>query len=529
MRHTTRRTGTVVLAATLALSLAACSSGGTASSRSSEEVTSSEPVAGGTLTYATDVQPQAGGLDPYVSQAFANFNAIVQIYEPLLAKDNDGEIIPALAESWEQVDDTTFTFALRPGVTFSDGTPLTADDVVFSINAMLKPGTTQAQNLTSVADVTALDDATVQITTTAPDATLVNLLASRGYPIVSKAWYESTSPEDRQTSAMGTGPFILDTWEDNVSLTYTKNPTYWQEGLPYVDALEFLFVGDETSRASQLRQGSGVSVAWFRDPTQVTSLESEGFEVGQNASTRAMYMFVNASEGPLADVRVRQAVSKAMDRQMLIDLAMSGKAEPSLVVPAGDPWGITPDASTPNYTTDVEGAEALLEEAGQPAPTISLTYASDAAFALDVPMIEVLQGQLAEAGITLELNPVPWSEVIASYVQGTWTDLLLVPGVYQPDPAAYFATVLTPGLPMVSAVTADSPEVELYTKLRTTMDPAERADILVELETLVAENVDVLIAYTAPQRYEVWSDAVAGYVVDPYTYREGLAATYLVN
>ncbi|WP_062311035.1 ABC transporter substrate-binding protein [Demequina rhizosphaerae] len=521
MRTITRGIAATAAVAVLGLSLAACASG--AETGSSESAEPLPAVEGGALVYASDVQPLAGGLDPYVAQAFANSNALVQIYEPLLAKDADGTIIPWLAEAWEQVDDLTYTFTLREGVTFSDGTPLTVDDVVYSLE-QIRASQAGASYFPTVDQITALDDATVQLTTLVPDATIPNILSYRAMAIVNQAWYEATSEEERQTSALGTGPFVLDEWQDQVSMTFTANESYWGEG-PEVDTLEFDFIGDENARAAQLRQGSGTDMAWFRDPIQVQSLESEGYTVGENAATRSLTMYVNASDGPLADVKVRQAVSKAMDRQALIDFAMGGMAEPSLVVPVGDPWGIAPDESTPNYTHDVEGAKALLAEAGETSPTITLTYASDAAFALDVPMVEVLKQQLAEAGITLELVGKPWTEVLQSYIGGTWTDLVLVPGVYMPDPSAYYATILTPGLPMVTTVDETSPEVALYMQLRSTFDEAERAEVLAQLETAVAENVNVLVAYTGPQRYEVWGDTVTGYEVDPYTYREGLATT----
>jgi peptide/nickel transport system substrate-binding protein len=518
-----RRALTAALAAGVTMiTLAGCASAypGTAGADAT-------PTAGGTIVYATDVQPQAGGLDPYLATSFASFNFINQIYEPLLSKDAEGTVQPLLATEWEQIDDTTWTVTLREGVTFSDGTPLTSADVVFSFQAM-KAGV-GAMALSGIADVVALDEAVVQFTTAGPDATFLNLISSRQYPIVSQAWYEATSEGDRQRTALGTGPFVMDEWQDNVSLTLVRNENYWDDELPYADSLRFDIVGDETARASQLRQRSGTDMAWFRDPTQVATLEAEGFTVGQNSATRALNILINGTEGPLADVRVRQAVSQAMDREELITLAMGGYAEESLVVPAGDPWGLEPDADTPNYTNDVEGAKELLAEAGQESPTISLTYASDAAFALDVPMVEVLKEQLAEAGITLELKPLPWSEVLPAYMAGTWSDLILVPGVYQADPALYFTTILTPGLPMVKTVTADSPEVALFTQLRSTTDEDARKDILAELEDLVAENVNVLVAYTMPQRYEVWGDTVSGYDVDPYTTRDALKDTFKAN
>lgn len=428
---------------------------GTTGAGSTETAPPGDPVTGGTIVYATDVQPVAGGLDPYTTQAFASWNVLVQIYEPLLAKDADGTLLPALAESWEQPDETTYVFTLREGVTFSDGSPLTASDVVYSLDTMRTVGA-QSATLAMIAEVVAVDEATVQVATHGPSASLLNLLSSRQYPIVSEAWYSAASEQERQAQTMDTGPWVLTAWQDNVSVTLAANDGYWDEGLPYADELVFEIVGDETSRAAQLRQGGGTQMAWFCDPTQVSSLEAEGFHVGANAATRSMFMYINAG-GPMADVRVRQAVSKAMDREQITELAMAGRADTSLVVPTGDPAGVAPDATTPNYTRDVEGAKALLAEAGESDLRITLTYASDAAFALDVPMVEVMQAQLAEAGITLELEAVPWADVLASYTTGEWEDLLLVPGVYQPDPAVYFAPVLNTAIPTVSVVDESSP------------------------------------------------------------------------
>lgn len=521
MKTTPRRVLTATVAAFVALTLASCSA---ASGDSAEPVAA---TAGGTIVYATDVQPQAGGLDLFSSNAFANFNVLNQIYEPLIAKDDDGTVQPFLAESWEQVDETTWTFTLRDDVTFSSGTPMTASDVVFSL-ATLQAGLAGA-NFAGIATIEALDDLTVQVTTLGPDATVLNLLASRNNGIVSEEWYTNATEDERQTDAVGTGPFVLSNWEDNVSITLIKNEDYWGDDLPYADELVFDIIGDESARAAQLRQRSGTDLAWFRDPTQVSSLEAEGFIVGENASTRNLTMYINATEGPLADVNVRQAISLAMDREELINLAMSGYAEESYVVPAGDPDGIAPDEDAPFYTSDIDAAMDLLEEAGETSPTVKLTYASDAAFALDVPMVEVMKEQLAEAGITLELNPLPWAELLPAYIGGTWDDLILVPGTYQADPAFYFATILTPSLPMALSVTEESPAVALYQELRTTTDPDARAEVLLELEQMVAEDVNVLVAYTMPQRYEVWGDTVSGYVSDPYTTRVALKETFKTN
>lgn len=517
-----------VLAASVALILAGCSGGSAASSGDA----SGEPVPGGVLAYATDVQPTAGGLDPYVTSAFASHNVLVQIYDTLFTKTDDGEIVPALAESWEQVDGAHIQVTLREDVVFSDGTPLTVDDVVFSFQTMITPGSVQAAYLNGLTGISAVDDRTVEFEFTGPNGAFMNVIAARhGGIIVNKAWYESTSPEDRQRTALGTGPFALDSWDDNVSVNLVRNERYWQEGLPYLDAIEFRILPDENARQSAIRQGGEVQAGWLRDAGLADQLEGEGFSRGQNAATRGLAIYINATGGPLADLRVRQAISLATDRQELIDLGAGGQGELSLFVPAGDPSATPVDDDTPLYTTDVEAAVDLLEDAGyEGGATVTLNYASDASFALDVPVYEVWKEQLAEAGITLNLEGSSWADVVGSYGSSTYTEMVAIPGIYAPDVTSYLSAVMFPDSPRnLGLLEPDSPGVAEFQALYTITDPEERQAKLADVQDLVAENAYMYMLFSQPQRYEVWSQDVQGYDVDPYTYRSKLNETWFAQ
>jgi peptide/nickel transport system substrate-binding protein len=523
-----RRTRLAIAGSLLSVTLAltACSGGGSTGGGDA----AGEPVDGGDLVYATDVQPAAGGLDPYLTSAFASENVLVQIYETLFVKDADGEIQPNLAEDYTQVDDLTLEVTLRDDVVFSDGTPLTAEDVKFSFDTMMVAGTPQAALIRGLASTEVVDDTTVRFTFATPNGAFLNVISARGNAyIVNQAWYESTSADDRQRSALGTGPFVLDDWQDNVAVSLSKNTEYWQEGLPHVDTLTFEILADETARQSALRQGSA-QAGWLRDPSLASQLEGEGFTRGQNAATRNLYLAVNAQNGgPLADVRVRQALSMAMDRDEILSLGGGGNGEVSLAVAAGDPVGVAPDEDTPNYSQDIEGAQELLAEAGYPdGVTIGLTYASDASFAIDVPAYEVMQEQVAEAGITLELNGTAWADLVSAYVGGTFgDDLTAVPGTYRPDPTAYLTAFLAPGVATNKVTAEGDPGVAELGALFEATDPAERQAQLEELLDTVAENAYTYVLYASPQRYEVWSDELQGYEVDPYTYRSNLKDAWL--
>lgn len=523
------RPSTLLVAGTTAvlLALAGCSAAGSETATPSAAATPlGDPVEGGTLTYATDVQPQAGGLDPYANIAFANQNVTVQIYESLLTRSDDGTIEPLLASSYDQPDDLTYVFHLREGVTFSDGTPLTADDVVFSFQTL--QGTAAAMLLTGLADITATDPSTVTFTFSSPNGSFLNLAATRSQaPIVSKAWYEATPAEERQTGAVGTGPFTLESWKDQVSVTLSKNPTYWGEA-PHVDTLEFLIVPDETARLSTLQQGDA-DAAWIRDPQLAAQAESAGqLAFGANAVTRSLSMYVNATEGALSDIKVRQALSKGIDRDQIIQVATYGYGKKSFVAPVGDPASIAPDAETPNYTYDVEGAKALLSEAGTPAVTVPIYYAADASFALDVPVVEIMKEQLAEVGITLDLKAVPWADILTRYTTGDWEGLILVPGTYQGDVTSYFS-FLFPGVPFNQLGDAGQVALGQLSQVMAEGDPTARLALLDELTTTVAQDVLVLVPFAQPQRQELWADSLQGYSVDPYTYRSNLKSAWVVD
>jgi len=523
VKSSSRIVGAVVLAA--GLTLTGCSGGGGSAGGAAADGT---PVPGGTLVYGTDVQPQAGGLDPYVFVGFANQNVVDQIYEPLLTKDDDGEIQPLLASSYEQVDETTYRFVLRDGVTFSDGTPLTADDVVFSYETMKASGATQKPLLTTLDTVTAIDDSTIQMTLSQPSGAFLNLVSDSGSAyIVSRAWYTDTSPEDRQRTALGTGPFVLDQWQDNVSISLVKNTGYWDSPKPYLDGVTFEIVPDEQARFALLQQGSADAV-WLRDASLAADAEVQGFTTGTNAATRGINLYLNSQSGPLADERVRQAMSMGIDRDSIIALAANGNGQPTLVAPSGDPAALAPDGDTSNYTRDVAAAKALLTQTDDPTPTITLTYASDASFALDVPTYEVMQQQLKDVGIDLQLQALAWSDVLARYATGNYTDMLAVPGVYRPDVSAYFTSFLSPGAAANKVAAEPAAEAaDLLATLQGTVDPDAREQALADLEDYVAEQALLLVPYTQAQRQEMWSEDVHGYTADPYTLRIHLKDAWL--
>ena len=218
----------IAVALSAGLLLSGCSQGGSA-----EGSDGGAPVAGGILEYATYAQPGSGGFDPMVVANFAGLSFMEQVYETLLSRDADGEYIPALAESYDQLDELTYNFKLRDNATFSSGDVLTPADVVFTFESYLEATTSKKQFLLNLASVTDIGDNTVQFSFSAPNGMFLNAVSSKStFFIVQQEWYESTTVEQREREPMGTGPFVLDEWVDNVSLSFVKNEYYWEGNKP---------------------------------------------------------------------------------------------------------------------------------------------------------------------------------------------------------------------------------------------------------------------------------------------------------
>lgn len=522
------RKRTALIASTLAVvvALAGCSAGG------SGPEASGDPVAGGTLTWAIPTEPAAGGVDPMVAAALAAQIIMDQSYDTLLAKDDEGEIQPSLALSWEQPDDLTYVFTLRDDVQFADGTPFTADDVVYTFETYQQAITGKKAYIVNMESVEATGEHEVTFHFTQPDGTFLNAVSGlQTFFIVGREGYGAATEDERERQTYGTGPFQVTDWQDGVSLTLDKNTNYWGDGTPYIDQLVFELMPDEATRLAALQQGS-VQAASFLDGVVADQAVQAGFTLGDGAYTQGLGIYINPGDGPLADVRVRQAVSLALDRQALVDTAMFGNGEVSLSIPAGDPAAPDITDETPGYTRDVEAAKDLLAEAGQPAPEITLSYFGDVA-AAHHPVYELMQQQLAEAGISLNLEATPTAELAPIYTAGeSFTDLVSLPGSYRTDPAFYFDGFLSEsGLYNYWRDDPDADEARvLLEEVRSASDPAEKAELVQQLTDEVAEQVLMLIPMALPVYFDVWDSAkLQGYESDPYLSRHRLTGAWLAQ
>lgn len=523
MRSSYTKAGVAALAV-VTLALAGCAAGSEPA-----EGPSGEPVAGGTLNWAIPAQPAAGGVDPMVAAALAAQVIMDQSYETLLTKSETGEIQPGLATTWEQPDELTYVLELRDDAMFADGTEFTADDVVYTFETYQEAPTGKKAYLAGLERVEASGEYEVTFHFSEANGTFLNALSGyQTFFIVGRDGYGAATEEERESLTFGTGPFQVVEWEDGVSLTLEKNENY-PDDLPYFDEIVFQYMPDEATRLAALQQGS-IHGAFFIDKVVADQAVQSGYTMGSPANTQGVGIYLNPGDGPLADVRVRQAVSLALDRQALVDTAMVGSGEISTIIPAGDPVAPEITAQTPYYTRDVDAARELLEEAGQPNPVIELSYFGDVA-AAHHPIYELMQQQLAEAGIALELKSTPTAELAPIYTAGeSFTDMVSLPGSYRPDPVLYFDGFLSES--GLYNYWRDDPDADraraLLEQVRAESDPATKTDLVEQLTTEVTEQVLVLMPLALPVYMEVWdAESLHGYESDPYTSLYNMTGSWL--
>ena len=365
-----------------------------------------EPKEGGTLTAA--FQNEWAGLDPHIVSSYSSYQILNNVLESLTFYDDNLNLVPWLAESWEQSDDgLVWTFHLRQGVMFSNGREMTSDDVVWNFERLTDPdtGSGNAGNAGGAGTIfEAVDPYTVQITTTEPIGILPQLMGlNKSTGIMAP---ESVEDDGTVRVPIGTGPFQISEVEGTTRLVLTKNENYWQEGLPYLDEVDIIPMPDDTVRETALRGGE---VDWVLAiaPQSYESLEAdENITVATTPQLSYDYMGVNVTRPPFDDVRVRQAIAYAIDREQICQASYFGLCDPIQgPVGKGSPWYF----DYAPYDRNLDKAKELLTEAGYP-DGFDLELLPTVQYGETVRAAQVLQQQLAEIGINVTINAPEWSE-----------------------------------------------------------------------------------------------------------------------
>lgn len=434
---------TAVLLSTLLLA-AGCSAGGA----EPEAATDSDPVSGGTLTFA--VASDAGCADPQQVASNETIYAVRQLVDSLTDQDPEtGEIVPWLASSWEvSPDGTAYTFHLREGATFSDGTPVDAAAVKANLDTAgaLGPRATLARNyLTGYVGTEVVDPLTAKVTFSAPNAQFLQATSTFTLGLVSVATTAQT-PDQRCTGVVGSGPFTLDHYTQGAEFVLDKrtgydwgSPLWTKSGEAYLDQLVFSIVPEASVRSGSL-QSKQVDAISSISPQDTELIESTGGHLLSRTNPGIpLNLAVNNSRPIVSDVRVREAISRALDRQQVIDTVLTPQYGVATSVLSHTTPGYA-DEST-HLTTDVDAADRLLDEAGWTLGADGVRSKDDRPLRLDLywfnngnfgPATELFQSQLKAVGIDVTIHQAQIAE--AAQVQEDGDFDLLDGGLTRADP-----------------------------------------------------------------------------------------------
>ncbi|MES0862197.1 ABC transporter substrate-binding protein [Ruegeria sp. SCPT10] len=426
------------------------------------------------ITIAMQLEPPH--LDPTSAAAQAIDSVVyTNIFEGLTRFMGDGSVVPGLAESWEISDDgTVYTFKLREGVSFHDGSAMDAEDVKFSLDRAMAEDSANAQKalFAGIESVEAVDPLTVKVTLSEPNGNFLFNMAWGDAVIVA-----SESIDDIKTNPVGTGAFTFGEWVQGDSITLNRNPDYWGDQ-PALESATFKFISDPTAAFAAMMAEDVDVFDNFPAPENLPQFEADPrFQVLVGSTEGETILSTNNKQAPFDDIRVRQALAHAIDRQAIIDGAMFGY---------GTPIGTHFAPHNPAYVDltgqsayDPEKAKAMLAEAGFAEGFETTLHLPPPSYARRGG--EIIAAQLAEVGITAEIINVEWAQWLESVFKGKDFGLTIVShtepmdiGIYA-RPDYYFQY--------------DSTDFQaLMELLNTTTDPEERARLMGEAQRLISND-----------------------------------------
>ncbi|WP_102273692.1 glutathione ABC transporter substrate-binding protein GsiB [Cytobacillus massiliigabonensis] len=363
-----------------------------------------QPIAkkeGNSITIA--IKDNLISMDPHDTNDTLSGSIQSTMLEGLVGFDKDMKMIPVLAESYEASDDAkVFTFKLKEGVTFHDGTPFNAEAVKVNIDRVSNPDNKlKRYSMFELVEKTeAVDEYTVKVTLKEPFGAMLNNFAHPAARMVSPAAIDKYG-KDIAMHPVGTGPFKFSEWDQSDHLTVEKNPEYWQDGLPKVDGIKFKPVPENGTRVAMLQTGEADFI--YPIPTeQAESLNgTDGIVVENRPSIVARYMSINTTKKPFDDVKVRQAINYAINKEAFIKVVYSGYgSEMDSIIPEGLQFY----SKQSPYTYDPEKAKALLKEAGYENGFETTVWGGNNSDAIKA--MEFIQQQLSLVGIKVNVVPM---------------------------------------------------------------------------------------------------------------------------
>jgi peptide/nickel transport system substrate-binding protein len=465
---------------------------------------------GGALKVAHFANPSQ--LDPIRSVAGFDKHVSLAIFDPLVGMDKSLKLQPALAESWDSPDLTNWTFKLRKGVKFHDGTDFNAQAVKFHIERMKDPATKSslAGQVAIIDHVEVVDDYTAKMVTKSPYANLPALMADRHGYINSPAAIQTAGADYGVTSAVGTGPFKFVEWRQNDKITLEKNTSYWDPARPKVDRIDMAIIPDDNVRLANVKTGQldAVYSLAFKDIQPLRSDKS--LQLIEAPGIATWNVFIHAQNPPFNNLALRQAWAYTIDREAILQAAAfgSGAVSNTVFAPGFGDYYLKDLKPLPR---DLDMAKKKLAEGGQPNgfefEFIAISVGPFQTIA------QILQAQAAEVGIKANINVM--DDAAWSVRNNTTCDVMAGQSIWtgRPDLDSTLAAMYDPDGSSCKGGRYNVPEAtDLIRKARETKEVADRQKIYAQIGKLTVDNVmDLQLVY--PSTSVLLTPKVGGFQV----------------
>ncbi|MGB3721064.1 MAG: ABC transporter substrate-binding protein [Hyphomicrobiaceae bacterium] len=479
------------------------------------------PVSAQQIRIGLSAEPTA--MDPHFHNLTPNNGALSHIFERLVETDPKNRLIPGLAESWRTIDDNTWEFKLRKNVKWHDGTPFTADDVIFTFERAPNVPNSPASFASAVKGKTIkkIDDHTIHITTPAPHPLMPNDMSS--LLIISKKHGEGAKTEDYNSgkATIGTGPYKFVAFVPGDRIELVRNEDYWGEK-PQWEKVILKPIKSGPARVAALLAGD-VDLIEDAPTADIARLKNDpNVEVSQTVSRRVIYFhmdqfreetpYITAKDGakiknPLLDRRVRLALSKAINRNAIVERVMEGVAIPAGQLLADGFFGVSPNVKPPAY--DPEGAKKLLAEAGYPNGFKMTIHGPNGRYTNDVKILEAVAQMFTRIGVETTIEALPPAVYFNRASTGAnglpeFSFILVGWGSDTGETSSPLKTLLgtfnkETGFGAANRGRYSNPELDkLIAQALATVDDAKRQDVLAKAVELAMEDVGLI-----PTHYQI--------------------------
>lgn len=466
---------------------------------------SDTPVQGGELTvgYYSD----ASSYDPLLASSGGDETILYLIYDRLVDYGPNFEPIPALAESWENIDNKTWKFNLREGVTFHDGTEFNAEAVKFNIERANSDSSNKS-DLQSIESVEVVDSHTVQFHLSEPNSGLLQALMTAAGMMVSPTAVEEYG-DQYALHPVGTGPFKLVERNPGNEMQFEKFDDYWQEDKPYLDKVT-VKVMQESTMVNALKSGEVDIVAPISAVNKQDLESSVNINVDVSSSLNFQYIYINTSLPPLDNQKVRQAIQYAIDREQIVQAIQFGEGEAATGIFPKEHPAYRSDSA---ITYDQAKAKQLLEESGVTELSFDMLVKPDA---FDLRIAEAVQAQLAEVGIQVNLEPTEVTTLVDLAFSKAEYPATLARASGRPDPNALISLYYQEHSFYNPGRHANRELESLIKQAKEETDDAERMNVIAESSRIAIEEDAMGIPLFFEPMIVAFHEKVKGY--EPHQY-----------